>query len=64
MAADVAGRVKLVKVNVDAAPRLAGRFDVQAIPALVVLRDGQVAARQAGAAGAGLRSWVEQATAA
>jgi hypothetical protein len=50
--------------DVSAAPRLAGCFDVRAIPILVVLRDGQVAARRARAAGAGLRSWVEQAIAA
>jgi hypothetical protein len=49
-AADLAVRVELVKVSVDAAPRLAGRFDVRAIPTLMVLRDGQLAVRWAGAA--------------
>ncbi len=54
------GRIKLVKVDVDEAPGLSRRFDVQAIPTLMVLVDGQVAARQAGAAPADvLRSWLD-----
>ena len=61
VAADLAGRVKLVKVNVDESPKTQQRFGVQAIPTLMVLRDGQVAARQAGAAPApALRAWLEQ----
>jgi thioredoxin 2 len=62
LAGEMAGRVKLVKVNVDQAPKLQQRFGVQAIPTLMVLRDGQVKARQAGAAPApALRAWLEQA---
>src|ERR1700733_1793153 len=62
VAADLAGRVKLVKVNVDESPKIQQRFGVQAIPTLMVLRDGQVAARRAGAApAADLRKWVESA---
>jgi thioredoxin 2 len=64
VAGDLAGRVKLVKVNVDDSPKIQQRFGVQAIPTLLVLRDGQVAARQAGAApAAALRAWVEAAIA-
>ncbi len=64
VAADLAGQIKLVKVNVDTAPRLQQRFGVQAIPTLLVLHDGQVAARQTGAAPApALRAWVDQALA-
>jgi len=62
LAADLAGKIKLVKVNVDNSPRLQQRFGVQSIPTLLLLRDGKVAARQVGAAAAPqLRSWVEQA---
>ena len=62
VAADLAGRVKLAKVNVDESPRIAQRFGVQAIPTLMVLRNGQVAARRAGAAPAvDLRKWAEAA---
>jgi thioredoxin 2 len=61
VAGQMAGRVKLVKVNVDSSPRLQQRFGVQAIPTLLILRDGQVAAQRAGAApAADLRAWVEQ----
>src|ERR1700719_515886 len=49
VATDLAGQVKLVKVNVDESPKIQQRFGVQAIPTLMVLRHGQVAARRAGA---------------
>ncbi len=61
VAHDLAGKVKLVKVNVDDAPALSQRFQVQAVPTLMILRDGRVLARQPGAAPpAALRRWVEQ----
>src|SRR5918999_1001325 len=50
LARDFAGRVKLVKVNVDAAPGVARRFAVQSIPMLLVLDRGEVVSRQIGAA--------------
>ena len=58
LARDRAGRVKLVKVNVDAFAADLAAFDAQAISALLVLRGGRVAARQTGAAPlAALRAW-------
>ena len=60
LATEMAGRLKLVKVNVDESPKLQQRFGVQAIPTLLVLRGGAVAARQTGAApAAALRTWLE-----
>jgi thioredoxin 2 len=60
VAKERAGRVKLVKVDVDAAPKLSDRFTVQAVPTLMLLRDGRVVARRAGAAPAQvLREWVD-----
>ena len=44
-----AGRVKVVKVNVDDNQGLAIRFDAMSIPTMVVLRDGQVVDRVVGA---------------
>lgn len=44
-----AGRVKVVKVNVDDNQPLAIRFDAMSIPTMVVLRDGQVVDRIVGA---------------
>jgi thioredoxin 2 len=64
VARDLAGTVKLVKVDIDAAPKLADHFTVQAVPTLMVMRNGQVVARRAGAAPADvLRTWVEDALA-
>lgn len=60
LATDLAGRCKLVKVNVDTAPQLSDRFAVQGIPTLLLLRDGREVARQVGAAPAArLRDWIE-----
>jgi thioredoxin 2 len=62
LARDLAGQVKLVKVNVDVSPQVSQRFGAQAIPTLLVLRDGRVTARQTGAASmAALRAWVDNA---
>jgi len=62
IATDRAGELKLVKVDVDQAPRLSQRFEVRAVPTLMVLRNGDVLARQAGAAAEpALRTWLDQA---
>jgi thioredoxin 2 len=64
LAHSYAGRVKLVKVDVDQSPRVAARFEVQGIPTLLVLRGGDVVARQTGAAGEpALRVWLDDALA-
>lgn len=49
LAARHAGRLKVVKVDVDAEPDLARRFGAQSIPLLVVLRDGHEVDRVVGA---------------
>jgi len=49
LARDHAGRVKVVKVDVDAAPALAARFAARSIPLLVVIRDGREVDRLVGA---------------
>lgn len=46
---DFAGRLKVVKVNVDENPALAQRFEAMSIPTLVVLRNGRVVDRIVGA---------------
>lgn len=62
LARDYAGRVKLVKVDVDQAPAVAERFGVRGIPTLVVLRRGEVAARQTGAPPeSALKAWLDDA---
>lgn len=64
LARERAGQLKLVKVDVDAAPGLSARFAVRAVPTLLLLREGGVLARQSGAAPiATLRGWVDDALA-
>jgi thioredoxin 2 len=56
-----AGRLKLVKINVDDAPQVSRRFGVQGIPTLILMQGGQVVATQVGAAPEqALESWLEQ----
>jgi thioredoxin 2 len=60
IATDRRGQLKLAKVDVDAAPRLSQRFEIRAVPTLMVFRDGELIAHQAGAAPEpALRSWLD-----
>jgi thioredoxin 2 len=57
---EFAGRLKVVKVNVDQAPGVSARLEVQGVPTLLLLRQGRVMARQVGALPEShLLSWVE-----
>jgi thioredoxin 2 len=49
LAGRYAGRVKVVKVNVDHNPRASARFDARSIPTLAMVRDGETVARIVGA---------------
>lgn len=60
LAGELAGRLKLVKVNADDNPDVSRRFEVQAIPTLVLLDHGEVVDKQIGALPEHqLRSWLE-----
>jgi thioredoxin 2 len=48
LATELAGRVRVVKLNVDDNPRTAARFDLRSIPTLLVLRDGREVDRLVG----------------
>lgn len=59
LAGELAGSLKLVKVNTDESPQVSRRFEVQAIPTLVLMNRGEVLATQVGAAPAAqLRTWL------
>jgi thioredoxin 2 len=60
-AAELEPRARFVKVDVDANPALAARYNVRGIPALFALSGGKVAAQQSGLADASLlRDWVDR----
>jgi len=60
LAADMAGRALVLKVDIDANPRLANRYGIQSIPNFVVLRRGKVAFQRAGMAPrTEMRRWLE-----
>lgn len=51
VAAEMAGRAVVLKVDTEQHPELAERFQVQGIPNFVVLRNGRVVLQQAGVVG-------------
>jgi thioredoxin 2 len=62
LATERAGAVKLVKVDVDRAARLSERFEIRAVPTLLILERGEIIARQAGAVPISvLRRWFDTA---
>jgi len=48
IASEQAGKLKVVKLNVDDSPSVATRFRVQSLPTLIVFLDGQPVDRVAG----------------
>ncbi|MBU3739945.1 MAG: thioredoxin TrxC, partial [Rhodoferax sp.] len=58
-AAQLEPHVRLAKVDTEAMPELAARFQIRSIPTLALFRDGREVARQAGAMGAAdIQRWV------
>ena len=54
-------RLRLAKVDTEAQPELAARFQIQAIPTMILFRGGRELARHSGALpGPMLASWIEQ----
>ena len=61
LARSEAGRLKVVRVNIDEAPAIADRYDVRGIPALILTRDGIEIDRLAGAVPKPqLQAWLER----
>lgn len=61
IAGELAGRLKLAKIDVDANPGLSQRFAVQSSPTLMLLHGDRVLARQSGARPVdALRVWVRE----
>lgn len=61
IAAEMEGRVKIAKVNVDDNPNSPAEMGVRGIPALFLFKDGAVVSNKIGAAPkAALKSWIEE----
>lgn len=50
LAGDLAGRVRVAKLNIDENPRTASRFGVRSIPTMIIFKDGREIDRITGAA--------------
>jgi thioredoxin 1 len=57
---EMAGKVKVVKINVDENPGVAGKMGIRSIPTLMLFKDGQLASQKVGASPKGaLSKWIE-----
>jgi thioredoxin 2 len=60
LAGEMAGQLKLVKVNTDENPQVSSRFKVMSIPTLLLFKDGEVVDQQVGAVPkVTLRTWLQ-----
>ena len=56
---EMAGKVKIVKMNVDENPGVPGKFGIRSIPTLILFKDGKAASQKVGAAPKGeLSKWI------
>jgi thioredoxin 1 len=61
IADELAGKVKIVKMNVDENPRIPGELGIRGIPALLMFRGGKVAAQKVGAQPKNqLKAWITE----
>ncbi|ATB03172.1 thioredoxin [Sinorhizobium meliloti] len=64
IATELAGKVKVVKLNIDENPELAAQYGVRSIPTLAMFKGGEVADIKVGAAPkTALSSWISNAVA-
>ena len=60
LSSEMAGKIKVAKVDVDTNPNTAASMGVRGSPALFIFKDGEVISNRAGAAPkAALKSWIE-----
>lgn len=64
VAKEMAGKVKVVKVDVDQNPGITQKYKIQAMPTLMVFVDGKVASTQVGALvqKTKLEAWIKSST--
>ena len=62
LSAEMGGKVKIAKIDVDSNPDSAVAMGVRGIPALFIFKNGEVVSNRSGAAPkAALQSWIEDA---
>ena len=62
IATELGDKVKVVKLNIDENPNVAGKLGIRSIPTLIVFKNGQAAAQKVGAAPKGeLMRWISSA---
>ena len=64
VAKEMAGKVKVVKVDVDQNPGITQKYKIQAMPTLMLFKDGKVASTQVGALvqKTKLEAWIKSST--
>ncbi|MCP8938820.1 thioredoxin [Alsobacter sp. SYSU M60028] len=56
---ELAGKVKIVKLNVDENPNVSAQFGIRSIPTLLMFKGGKIASQKVGAAPKGeLQKWI------
>ncbi|GGH06111.1 thioredoxin [Alsobacter metallidurans] len=59
---EMGDQVKIVKLNVDENPQVAGQFGIRSIPTLLLFKDGKIASQKVGAdSKGGLSKWIQSA---
>ena len=66
VAKEMAGKIKVVKLDVDQNPTVTGKYGIRAMPTLMLFKNGQVAAQHTGALvqKKKLEDWINSANAA
>ena len=58
---EMADAIKIVKLDVDEAPKTAEKYEIQSIPTMILFKDGQVKSTRNGASTkAELKSWIDE----
>ncbi|WP_088342835.1 MULTISPECIES: thioredoxin [Rhodomicrobium] len=64
IATELAGKVKIVKMNVDENPLIPTQFGIRGIPALLMFKDGKISAQKVGAQPKNqLKAWITESAA-
>lgn len=61
IAQELAGQVKIVKLNIDENPRIAAQYGIRGVPTLLMFKNGAVAAQKVGAQPKSqLKGWITE----